>query len=291
MSVTRYIDADTATQVNSSLIGVGVRPEPSSITFKYTYQYVKTVSGDVYYIEGDDRPYKQDPESPGFITYEGDRYYSVICAVAGQGSIKYYFYVSGQRWRPPVEGTQFYTVTGTDPIVFEVAGVCTGTDTLEEVIYPVVGPEEGGYIPLEGGELNTATGEIEEDGDLVDYAEGVHSDLVDISASFIRRDGGAYLFECTDTGDVPIEGVEVFTDGKPVIGGEVEFFDDVYVAAPSYVSGVVDGDLSCSVEFSVDGKTWTQAGDEDLTDANNVIANVPRYVYLRFSQDVEITEE
>ena len=48
--------------------------------------------------------------------------------------------------------------------------------------------------------------------------------------------------------------------------------------------------VDCTVSYSVDGKTWNE-WNENLTDENNVIANVPRYMYLKFSQDVEITEE
>lgn len=47
---------------------------------------------------------------------------------------------------------------------------------------------------------------------------------------------------------------------------------------------------NCQVEYSVDGQTWTAYPDY-LTDYNNVICNIPRYMYLRFSQDVLITEE
>ena len=39
-----------------------------------------------------------------------------------------------------------------------------------------------------------------------------------------------------------------------------------------------------------DGKVFTDV-DPVLTDDNNVIANIPRYVYLKFSQDVVITVE
>ena len=49
-------------------------------------------------------------------------------------------------------------------------------------------------------------------------------------------------------------------------------------------------DVDCKVEYSVDGETWTEWPD-NLTDDNNVIANIPRYMYLKFGQDVEITEE
>ena len=52
-----------------------------------------------------------------------------------------------------------------------------------------------------------------------------------------------------------------------------------------------DGEgINCVVSYSVDGKVFTDV-DTVLTDDNNVIANIPRYVYLKFSQDVVITVE
>lgn len=48
--------------------------------------------------------------------------------------------------------------------------------------------------------------------------------------------------------------------------------------------------INCVVSYSVDGNTYTTV-DPVLTDDNNVIANIPRYVYLKFSQDVIITVE
>ena len=56
---------------------------------------------------------------------------------------------------------------------------------------------------------------------------------------------------------------------------------------------VIPGDgesANCVVSYSVDGATWTDV-DPVLTDDNNVIGNIPRYVYLKFSQDVVITVE
>ena len=47
---------------------------------------------------------------------------------------------------------------------------------------------------------------------------------------------------------------------------------------------------NCTVSYSVDGKVFTNV-DPVLTDDNNVIANIPRYMYLKFSQDVVITVE
>ena len=48
--------------------------------------------------------------------------------------------------------------------------------------------------------------------------------------------------------------------------------------------------IYCVVSYSVDGEVFTYV-DTVLTDDNNVIANIPRYVYLKFSQDVVITVE
>ena len=56
---------------------------------------------------------------------------------------------------------------------------------------------------------------------------------------------------------------------------------------------VVPGDgesANCVVSYSVDGETWTDVATV-LTEYNNVIGNIPRYVYLMFSQDVVITVE
>jgi hypothetical protein len=49
-------------------------------------------------------------------------------------------------------------------------------------------------------------------------------------------------------------------------------------------------ETNCTLSYSVDGITWTEWPDA-MTDANNVISNIPRYMYLKFSQDVVITEE
>ena len=48
--------------------------------------------------------------------------------------------------------------------------------------------------------------------------------------------------------------------------------------------------INCTVSYSVDGETWTDVPTV-LTEDNNVIGNIPRYMYLKFSQDVIITEE
>ena len=52
-----------------------------------------------------------------------------------------------------------------------------------------------------------------------------------------------------------------------------------------------DVPVDCIVSYSVDGETWTDIVDTVLTEDNNVIGNIPRYMYLMFSQDVVITVE
>lgn len=47
---------------------------------------------------------------------------------------------------------------------------------------------------------------------------------------------------------------------------------------------------NCVVSYSVDGEVFTDV-ETALTEDNNVIGNIPRYVYLKFSQDVVITVE
>ena len=56
------------------------------------------------------------------------------------------------------------------------------------------------------------------------------------------------------------------------------------------VEPIGDFPINCEVSYSVDGIYFTSV-DPVLTEENNVIANIPRYVYLTFSQDVVITEE
>ena len=48
--------------------------------------------------------------------------------------------------------------------------------------------------------------------------------------------------------------------------------------------------VNCVFGYSVDGETWTDVATV-LVEDNNVIGNIPRYVYLKFSQDVVITVE
>lgn len=82
--------------------------------------------------------------------------------------------------------------------------------------------------------------------------------------------------------DMPAQGSNAYEDPAMTIGQTIK--STVVVDIPPTPIAV-----NCVVSYSVDGTTWTEHSTA-LTDDNNVICNIPRYLYLKFSQDVEITE-
>ena len=289
--VTRNIVKNTPTQVNSHLIGVRNLPNVTNVKFKIYPKIVVNVSGDVYYINNSTLPYKW---RSGVIEYEGERYCKVVYAVnVGEkpGVTVYYYKDTSDGSNPalyskPEVGTQMYVRKGQ---MMEAAGVvCTGTAKLTLHTFAATGPESGGYLPLYGGyQLNMATGEIDFNGEIL-YVVGISSSGSTAVGSFDRVEGNKYFYNVAE--NTPLPYMSVYTEGRPEVGSEVHT-DDIYITEPSYVSGITEGAISdCVVSYSVDGKVFTDV-DTVLTDDNNVIANIPRYMYLKFSQDVAITEE
>ncbi len=82
--------------------------------------------------------------------------------------------------------------------------------------------------------------------------------------------------------DMPAQGDNAYEDLAMTVGQTIK--STVVVDIPPTPIAV-----NCVVSYSVDGTTWTEHSTA-LTDDNNVICNIPRYLYLKFSQDVEITE-
>ena len=290
--VTRNIVKNTPTQVNSHLIGVRNLPDVTNVEFRIYPKIVVIVDGDVYYINNSPLPYRW---RSGVIEYEGERYCKVVYAVGvGEkpGETVYYYKDTSDGSNPalyskPEVGTQMYVRRGQ---TMEAAGVvCTGTAKLTLHTFPVTGPESGGYLPLYGGyQLNMATGEIDFNGEIL-YALGVGSKTSYMEVgSFDRVEGNKYFYNVAEK--YPLPSMSFYTEGRPKVGSEVHT-DDIYISDPSYVSDVTEGAISdCVVSYSVDGEVFTDV-DTVLTDDNNVIANIPRYMYLKFSQDVAITEE
>ena len=294
--VTRNIVKNTPTQVNSHLIGVRNLPEVTNVKFDIYYKTARTVYGDVYYINN--KPYKW--RSGYFKTSEGERYCMVINAVLGKpGEYQYYYKDTYDGSDPmlmgqskPEVGTQMYVRKGQYPDYWiEDAGVvCTGTANLTEQDFVVSGPESGGYLPLYGGhQLNMATGEIDFNGEILYVGYVGDTSTRNLIGVFDRVEGNKYFYNVAE--NTPLPSMTVYTEGRPEVGSEVHTPDDIYITNPSYVSGVTEGVISdCIVSYSVDGKVFTDV-DPVLTEDNNVIANIPKYVYLKFSQDVAITEE
>ena len=292
--VTRNIVKNTPTQVNSNLIGVRNLPDVTNVKFDILYKTARTVYGDVYYINN--KPYKW---RAGYFLYEGERYCKVYYAVGvGEDPVEEYYYYkdTSDGSNPAVQsrpeaGTQMYVKKGQYPdFTMEDAGVvCTGTANLTEQVFVVSGPESDGYLPLQGGyQLNMATGEIDFNGEIL-YVSYVSSPLTrNLIGVFDRVEGNKYFYNVAE--EYPLPSMSFYTEGRPKVGSEVHT-DDIYITKPSYVSDITEGEISdCAVSYSVDGKVFTDV-DTVLTDDNNVIANIPRYMYLKFSQDVAITEE
>ena len=294
--VTRNIVKNTPTQVNSHLIGVRKLPDVTNVKFDMYYDTARTVYGDVYYINN--KPYRW--RAGYYKTSEGERYCRVINAVVVEnpGEHQYYYkdtydgsdpMLMGQS-RPEV-GTQMYVRKGQYPnFTMEAAGiVCTGTANLTEQYFVVLGPESGGYLPLYGGyQLNMATGEIDFNGEILYVGYVGSTSTENLIGVFDRVEGNKYFYNVAEKN--PLPPMTVYTEGRPEVGSEVHT-DDIYITKPSYVSDITEGAISdCVVSYSVDGKVFTDVKTA-LTDDNNVIANIPRYMYLKFSQDVVITEE
>lgn len=329
MSVTRYIKANTATQVNSNLIGVQVRPGTGSISMDYIWNTVGFIipqydGVDISIFAPDDESLKDYAYK-----YTGATLYVPDGQGGGTTYVQYYRYAG--------VGPEEYLYTKQVPDESE-AGLVVYTITSEtieeETVYTVTRwGEQKGYFRSQGSPGNTI--ELYSGEWLLLDNTHIYNIYDNSDQSGFRYDpDNRFVYDASDNiftvikdGVVGVSGVELTAElqaesdwegkykwtGTPVLNGSpasqyytnVPVYTDVIdpeIGATVYytkdnteynqmtVSGKGPGAVSCTVEYSVTGDTFTQVEDT-LTDANNVIANVPRYVYLRFSQDVEITEE
>ncbi len=332
MSVTKYIKANTATQVNSSLIGVGVHPSVGTINMNYPWFSCTTRSAGTGYraiisvlFTGDTVPYAYtavtETGKPDGVTPE----------VSGPTYYNFKFYNSPARNRKSsiwltvprdfmliadtnvyevveevVEGETVYTVT----VIGTVQGYAIGGDTDTQ------SQKAANFLEVSVGNLKRLA-EDGEDGYRFDpnnwYVYDDFDNLYGVSLYGLNRYTTGTITLSAERQSVSSWEGKYEWVGTPMIGGHpadsnyqnISVWTDVEepaVSDPVYyakndtsfnvmnVTSTEPGAISCSVSYSVDGITFTQVEDT-LTDANNVIANVPRYVYLKFSQDVEITEE
>lgn len=310
--MTRFLEKEQKTQVNSNLIGVQVRHKVVPPTYEVN-DLTANVSMNLFgctYTSNDDVPmlYVNSGSGDEIWAYTGNQkeyggtVYKVWTCV--MGSETYDMLTNSND--TITDQTQFYIFTG-DP------------DN------PVRPAPKSDYMLQYGGNLY----HFDPNGDYwyvtddvfvkSDLSGDATCDLVD--GFFISKGTGRYLGQFTGTTytDTLNFTCEYNGDENGYAKWRVDYYGEIYLyssirnpsvgytlvsnnaGTEAYTSRVISVSkkevdpgyteaVDCSVEYSVDGETWT-AWPENLTDDNNVIANVPRYMYLKFGQDVEITEE
>ena len=322
--VTRNIKANTATQVNSNLIGVLVHPNtnPPTVTVDgivvdYTYTKFIIANG------------VPSPITPGTYTSEAitDTNNNVYCYVGDTTVVDGQTYHSWVLWSIdgssndntvwtkayPVEpGLYLYNIDMTDkanPVMIGEVGTVgslfldNGGEMLTDIFFIQIG-ENTVYSPIFG--LNYYV-----DGDFlidthtqlkVGYVVSGPTVVTEPDFTFSKGgiEEGYQVWISTDILSENFGQTTLYTPtDSPAVGDKALFtlFEAKYEYNPQTIKSInitetpaVTDPVDCILSYSVDGSTWTD-WPENITDDNNVISNIPRYMYLKFSQDVVITEE
>ena len=313
--VTRNIKANTATQVNSNLIGVLVHPNTNPVTVDgivvdYTYtkfiiangvpdpssQYLEAITdtnNNVYYHTGEIRQ------------VDGQSYHRWALWTTDGSS-------NDSVWTkdyPVKPGLYLYNIDITDeqnPVMIGEVGTVgsnfldNGGEILTDIFFIQIG-ENNVYSPMFG--LNYYV-----DGDfLIDthnnYKVGyvVSGPTAVTEPDFIFSKGGIEEgYQVWISNNILSENFGKTTLYTPTDSPEVSdialftLFEAKYEYNPQIINLIITSEpidpVDCILSYSVDGSTWTD-WPENITEDNNVISNIPRYMYLKFSQDVVITVE
>jgi hypothetical protein len=293
--VTRHIEKNSPTQVNSENIGVQIHPGADKITFDYKwysafskdqerggYPYFVDSDGVVYYttadtvVVNDTTYYKvltdaQHPQAEAYVT-------SAPLSVAPDDII---YSISGEP------GEEVVTSIGTVSYLFSLYGSLTLVDEAEGLLYFV---QTSTYYKLNGDYIYN----IPEDPSETPVIAGKLRNLSLLKVSNVAGktpyvDGDRYIWSTS----YPVEWTFYTSSVHPVEGDTVyvQYVEGGQVFDLSVVTDVSEGsDYDTTVSYSVTGQGWTDHSTT-LTDENNVICHIPRYMYLKFSQDVTITEE
>ena len=325
--VTRNIKANTATQVNSNLIGVLVHPNinPPTVTVDgivvdYTYTKFVIANG------------VPSPITPGTYTSDviTDTNNNVYCYTGDTTVVDGQTYHCWVLWSidsslndndvwtkgyPVKAGMYLYNIDLTDkenPVLIGEVGTIgslflnvdgklhldipfmqisernvynptfsfhyyfNGDFLIDDHNQLKVGYVVSGPTVITDPNVTFTKGSVEEE---LGYQTWTNNDDF-ISAEFVPRN----LYTPTDS---------------PAVGDKALFtmFEYKYEYNPQTIKAInttetpaVTDPVDCKLSYSVDGSTWTD-WSENMTEDNNVIANIPRYVYLKFSQDVVITVE
>lgn len=306
MSVTRYIKKNTPVQVNSHLIGVEVYPDDvfTGITVKGHWTRLRcnnVPANTAFWTSFNEVVYMK---SNGSVEIETVTYYRwTRSPFFTDDRYPRYLWITSQDIDSSNIGDALYTIDQTDPenpvvtqydenlgnIVPEYTGGSKRFIQLRDVdgtdcLLGLYGDVENSLYMLD---MNTSS-VYTIDGDYFSIISATPDNVtnIDIVCDSYNQDG-FWIDSDNATYNGPLWG-----SATPAVGDTLNFFesDNEYNQQTVDSLNYVPGTANCVVEYSVTGDEWTQVGS-NLTDVNNVIANVPKYVYLRFSQDVEITEE
>ena len=327
--VTKNIKANTATQVNSNLIGVLVNPNTNppivtvdDIVVDYTYttfvvsnvvpnpipdiggEYVQAITdtnNNVYYTTGDIQG------------INGEDYLDFILWPTEPNVDEDFFFCKYSTETQSIElGSSLFNIDITDienPVITDT-GIKVGTLFLDfeqgekrnipfiqnapnnlynsdynstyrvdgNFLIDVQSGYKVGYV-MSGPTVVTDQNVTFTKGNMEgDYQAWTHNNYV--SNSF----GTRYLYTTTESPAVGDSALFTSVQGQEDYNVQtIKAIDTTETPAPEVP-------IDCTLSYSVDGETWTD-WPENMTDDNNVISNIPRYMYLKFSQDVVITEE
>lgn len=324
--VTKNIKANTATQVNSNLIGVLVNPNTNppivtvdDIVVDYTYttfvvsngvpdpnfpgEYVQAITGsdnNVYYVLGDFRKINGDDYLsftlwPTEITEDSDIFWCKLLIES-----------------PVIElGSSLFNIDFTDeqnPVITD-SGITVGSlfldfesdikdiSFIQNIPNNLYNSNYRSTYRVDGNFLIDA-----QSGYKVGYVKSGPTVVTDQNVTFTKGNmegdyqtwtnnnyvsngfGTRYLYTTTDSPAVGDSALFTSVQGQEDYNVQtIKAIDTTETPAPEVP-------IDCTLSYSVDGETWTD-WPENMTDSNNVISNIPRYMYLMFSQDVVITEE
>ena len=321
--VTRNIKAKTATQVNANLIGVQVRPDSGTTVNGITVRYYTRIMSLTGYVGYQDKDSSYRPEESGLSCVmgydENENYYEVYYQdgttetiegvvynrfsnvpygnknvwLSEYGRVGDYFAnlvwdETEQAYIPSSTTIQYYSDLSLNMQVIRV-GNNVYMDTANNFydVFPVVNSELIVFTDNNGG-FGMSNG----------TSGGYNNYYFSRTTQRVKYDGVYYYYW-----DGIGSGFPVY-DGAQSGVGSIAKWDDINVGDTvscrlgfDYTATVKSVDtedwvdpINCTLSYSVDGSTWTD-WPENMTDDNNVISNIPRYMYLKFSQDVVITEE
>lgn len=281
MSVIRKIKANKPVQANSDSIGVLVKPSAEEIKFSINVISLTVASepfGNPIITDHEDVIYEKDDTEVKVI--EETTYYGY--AKSGSEETEYKFLSIEE----PAEGNTIYTITGEEVVpystvksVFDIDGTATQVDKYNA--------EFGGYtydIVPAFGTYDAIKKQDVDGGQIVGLITESASSVIEVEAEKQSESSFEGKTEWSDGTN------SYWTDSdSPAVGDVVYPSKNFTEWNNGVVISTTPEEVDCTVEYSVDGETWTEH-ETILNEFNNVICSIPNWLYLRFSQDVIITE-